>query len=105
MQTSMCLGLGATIKPYIKLLFTDRSKVVLHLWIIFVIYVSCVSLFLSVHRSLVITCWERANLLALLRVLFYSVFVTFPCGVLGTWLSFVMFNCVLSLPMWVICGT
>ena len=48
-QTSMCLGLGATIKPYIKLLFTDRSKLVLHLWIIFVIYVSCVSLFLSVH--------------------------------------------------------
>ena len=39
--------------------------------------------FLSVHCSLVVTCWERANLLALLCVLFYCVFVTFPCGVLG----------------------
>ena len=39
--------------------------------------------FLSVHCSLVITCWERANLLALLYVMFSCVIVTFPCGVLG----------------------
>ena len=39
--------------------------------------------FLSVHCSLVVTCWERADLLALLYVMFYCVFVTFPCGVLG----------------------
>ena len=39
--------------------------------------------FLSDHCSLVVTCWERANLLALLCVVFYCVFVTFPCGVLG----------------------
>ena len=39
--------------------------------------------FLSVHCSLVVTCWERAGLLALLCVMFYCVFVTFPCGVLG----------------------
>ena len=39
--------------------------------------------FLSVHCSLVVTCWERANLLALLYVMFSCVFVTFPCGVLG----------------------
>ena len=38
---------------------------------------------LSVHCSLLVTCWERANLLALLYVMFYCVFVTFPCGVLG----------------------
>ena len=38
--------------------------------------------FLSVLCSLVVTCWERAGLLALLCVLFSSVFVTFPCGVL-----------------------
>ena len=39
--------------------------------------------FLSVHCSLVVTCWERANLLVFLCVVFYCVFVTFPCGALG----------------------
>ena len=39
--------------------------------------------FLSVHCSLVVTCWERANFLALLYVKFACVFVTFPFGVLG----------------------
>ena len=39
--------------------------------------------FLSVHCSLVVTCWERADLLALLYVMFCFVFVTFPCGILG----------------------
>ena len=39
--------------------------------------------FLSVHCSLVVTCWERANLLALWYVMFSCVFVTFPGGVLG----------------------
>ena len=39
--------------------------------------------FLSVHCSLVVTCWERDNLLALLYVMFFCVFVTFSCGVLG----------------------
>ena len=38
---------------------------------------------LSVHCSLVVTCWASANLLALLYVIFSCVFVTFPCGVLG----------------------
>ena len=38
--------------------------------------------FMSVHCSLVVTCMERAGLLALLYVMFYCVFVTFPCGVL-----------------------
>ena len=38
---------------------------------------------LSVHCSLVVTCWERADLLALLCVMFSILFVTFPCGVLG----------------------
>ena len=37
----------------------------------------------SVHCSLVVTCWERADLLDLLYVMFYCVFVTFSCGVLG----------------------
>ena len=39
--------------------------------------------FLPVHCSLVVTCWERANLLALLYVMFSCVFATFLCGVLG----------------------
>ena len=39
--------------------------------------------FLFVLCSLMVTCWERADLLALLCVMFSCVFVTFPCGVLG----------------------
>ena len=39
--------------------------------------------FLSGYCSLVVDCWERANLLALLCVMFYCGFVTFPCCVLG----------------------
>ena len=40
--------------------------------------------FLSVYCSLVVvSCWERANLLALLCVMFSHVFVTFSYGVLG----------------------
>ena len=39
--------------------------------------------YLSAHCSLVVTCWKRADLLALLYVMIYCVFVTFPCGVLG----------------------
>ena len=39
--------------------------------------------FLSVYCNLVVTCWERAKLLAFLCVMFYCVFVTFLCGVLG----------------------
>ena len=38
--------------------------------------------FLSVRCSLVVTCWERANHLALVCVLIFH-FPTFPCGVLG----------------------
>ena len=38
---------------------------------------------LSVHCNLVVTCWERAGLLALLCVVFSCVLVTFPCCVLG----------------------
>ena len=37
--------------------------------------------FLSVQCSLVVTCWEKVELLALLYVMLC--YVTFPCGVLG----------------------
>ena len=39
--------------------------------------------FLFVHCSLVVTCLERADLLAFLYVMFYYVYVTFPCDDLG----------------------
>ena len=40
--------------------------------------------FLSVHYSIVVICWERADLLDLLYVMFLvRFFFTFLCGVLG----------------------
>ena len=38
--------------------------------------------FASVHRCLVVICWERAELLALSGDV-YCIFVTLPCGILG----------------------
>ena len=50
----------------------------------YLLFMFCVChAFLSVGCGLVVTCWKRANLLALLCVMFYCVFVTFQCGVLG----------------------
>ena len=37
----------------------------------------------TVHCSFVVTCWEMANLLVLVYVMFSCVFVTYPYGVLG----------------------
>ena len=46
-------------------------------------FVSCVShAFASVHCCLAVTCWEKADLLALAGDV-YCTFVAFPCGVLG----------------------
>ena len=46
------------------------------------LFMSCVChAFVSVHCCLVVTCWERADLLAL--VMFTCVFVTFPCDIVG----------------------
>ena len=62
-------------------------------------FVSCVSYaFESVHCCLVVTCWERADLLALVGDV-YCIFVTFPCGILGqVWYLIVSFPdlCLLS---------
>ena len=52
--------------------------VVLLLWILFVSYVCLCYAFLSVPCNLVITCWERADLLALMCVMFSCVFFHFP---------------------------
>ena len=49
-------------------------------WVFFVSSVS--HAFASVHYCLVVTHWERADLLALVGDV-YCIFVTFPCGILG----------------------
>ena len=50
-----------------------------NIWIICV-FVSCAShIFVSVHCCLVVNCWERTDLLALVGDV-YCIFVTFPCG-------------------------
>ena len=52
-------------------------------FISFVLFMSCVChAFASVHCCLVVTCWERDDLL-LLFVMLICVFITFPCGILG----------------------
>ena len=69
-------------KPSNKSL-TDRSNAVLLLWIFFfAICVSCHTV-LFVPCSLLVTCWERTDLLAILYVMFFCVFVTVPYDVLG----------------------
>ena len=78
------------IKPSSSFL-SDRSKAVLILWVLLSICVSCL-IVLSVPYSLVVTCWERDGLLALMYVCdVFCVFVTFPYGVLGqVWYFIVM---------------
>ena len=58
----------------------------------FVFFVSCVShAFASVHCCIVVTCWERADFLALVGDV-YCIFVTFPCVILGqVWYLIVSF--------------
>ena len=47
------------------------------------LFMSCAChAFASVHCCLVVTCWERADLLALVCDV-YCGFVTFQCGILG----------------------
>ena len=46
-------------------------------------FLSCVChAFASVHCCLVVTCWERADLMSLVFGVKLC-FVTFPCGILG----------------------
>ena len=56
-----------------------RSKTVLLLWIFYVFDLSCVCYVLcaSVYMCFVVTCWERADLLALVCGVFCE-FITFP---------------------------
>ena len=88
------------LSPPVKY-FTDRSKAVLLLWIFYVFVLSCVCYVLcaSVYMCFVVTCWERADLLALVCGVFCE-FGTFPlvswvrCG---TWLyRFLIFATLLT---------
>ena len=56
------------------------------------LFMPCVShAFTSVNDCIVITCWERADLLALVGDV-YCIFVTFPCDILGqVWYLIVSF--------------
>ena len=56
------------------------------------IFVSCVSLaFASVQCCLLVTCWERADLLALACDVYCIIFI-FLCGILGqVWYLIVSF--------------
>ena len=70
------------LSPQVKY-FTDRSKAVLLLLIICG-FLCLVFLMLSrlFFCCLVVTCWERADLLTLVGEV-YCFLVTFPCGILG----------------------
>ena len=90
-QISMCLdphlnyGWGwrneTSISPPVKY-FTDRSKVELLLWIFFFCLVFVMPLYVSVYLCLVVICWERADLLALVCGGLLWV-CHFPIGILG----------------------
>ena len=57
----------------LQYVFTDRFKAVLLMWILFLLFMCHVCIFyavLSVFYSLVITCWEMADHLAILCVIF-----------------------------------
>ena len=62
------LLLNILISVYFVKYFTDRSKVVLLLWIFYVFFclVFAMSLCASLYMCFVVTCWERADLLALI---------------------------------------
>ena len=59
-------------KPSSRSVFTDRSKAVLLLWIVLLVmfHVCVCYVVVSVLCSLVVTCWERADLLAVVFVEF-----------------------------------
>ena len=63
-------------------MFTDRSNALLLLCIICVVVSCVIHAFASVHCCLLVTCWERVDLLTLVGDV-YCIFVTFPCGILG----------------------
>ena len=63
-------------RPDLKIIsiFTDHSMAVLPFWIfLLLMFRVCHAILSSVYCSLVVFCWEWAELLALLYVMFYCV--------------------------------
>ena len=70
------------LSPPVRYL-TDRSKTVILLWIFYVFSVLCLLCFYaSVYMCLVVTCWEKADLLALVCGV-QLCDCHFPIGILG----------------------
>ena len=65
------------VSPPVKIFFTDHSKAVLLLWILCVMYISCLS---CCHVSLFQPC---GHLTASLSWCDVFLFLSLPCGVLG----------------------
>ena len=99
-QASMCLGpirikgeVRTTKKVNdLKYCFTDRSKVVSFVDpFCYLFHVCLYNTVLTVHCNLEITCWERADIFALLCAMF-----SFPIWCLGSGHSGVVLDCVNS---------
>ena len=74
-------------------------------FLLFVFHVYHYYAAISVYCSLVITCWERTDLLALLCLMFPCVFVTFPYGVTGQLWYLIVSNPDLCFLLYFICIT
>ena len=68
----------------------DRSKAGLFWKKMLFVFCVCLSSVWSVPCSLVVTCWELTDLLAVFYVIFSCVFDTFPYGVLDQ----LVFDCI-----------
>ena len=68
------------------------------------LFMSCVChAFASIHCCLVVTCWERIDLLTLVSDV-YCIFATFSCGILGqVWYLIVSFPDLCRLSYFVKC--
>ena len=66
--------------PEVLKFFSCSAQLSMHFILLINVKMSAI-VYLSVSCSLAITCWERADLLALLCVVFSYVFVTFPYSV------------------------
>ena len=77
------LVLSNVFKPSSNFLTVPRRCFFCGCYLLFVFHVCLCYTVLSVPYSLVVTCWERADLLAFLWLMCSCVFVTFSYGVLG----------------------
>ena len=72
---------GSSLNPPVMIILTIARR-----YFFYGVLLFCVCLchiVLSVSCSLMFTCWERADVLALVYVAFSCLFVTFPYGILS----------------------